>query len=272
MFNARVTARFFACILLLACAGKALAGAEPSCSRPLRLAYSMLPPLYFLDESNGVGRGVEVDIADELSRRTGCSMQPKYESRIRIWAAFESGQIDISMSGVATESRERFAVFLPYLRFKNVLLVNDEAARANKVGANPMSDPAASLSVTRGFHYGPPWEQWISKLRERDQVFDVAEEGDAVRLVALGRTSTTIVREIALPFYAGLYHNGQALRPVDVGAAAGTLSVVLSRKTLEPATLDALTKALADIKADGTLQRILKRHLPTELVDRTSIN
>ncbi|WP_172196980.1 transporter substrate-binding domain-containing protein [Niveibacterium sp. COAC-50] len=253
---------------LLPLARPALAGANPEsrCARPLHLAYSMLPPLYYQD-ANGDGRGIEVDLAQELARRTGCVLQPTYESRIRLWAAFDASQVDISMSGVATAERERFAVFLPYLHFRNVLLMRNEAHATPPASANPMNDPETSLALTRGFHYGPSWEPWISQVQSRGLVNLVAEEGDAVRLVAIGRADATIVREIAWPYYAGQYSD-RPLRKVDVGASAGAMSVVLSRKTLDPAVHKAFAKALSDMRADGSLRRILQKHLPADLTDR----
>lgn len=251
---------------LLAGGTCARASAEARCPRPLHLAYSMLPPLYYQDE-NGDGRGIEVDLAQALSHRTGCVFQPTYESRIRLWAAFDASQVDISMSGVATAERERFAVFLPYLHFRNVLLVRSESGSPARASANPMNDPETTLAVTRGFHYGPSWDPWISQVQSRGLVNLVAEEGDAVRLVAIGRADATIVREIAWPYYASQYSE-RPLRKVDVGATAGAMSVVLSRKTLDPALHKAFAKALADMRADGSLRRILQKHLPAELADR----
>ncbi|WP_374403641.1 substrate-binding periplasmic protein [Niveibacterium sp.] len=225
----------------------------------------MLPPLFYRGP-NGEGRGIEVGLAQEISRRTGCMLQPVYESRVRLWAALEASQVDISMSGVATEERERFAVFLPYMHFRNVLLVRNDT-RATAVSANPMNDPDTTLALTSGFRYGPSWDTWISQLQARDQVSLVAEEGDAVRLVAIGRADATIVREIAWPYYAGQYSD-RPLRKVDVGASAGAMSVVLSRKTLDPAVHKAFAKALSDMRADGSLRRILQKHLPADLTDR----
>lgn len=255
----------FAALLLLA--GPVIAGpsAEPPCNRPLHLAFSMLPPLYYLGP-NGDGRGIEVDLAQEMSRRTGCVLQPVYESRVRLWAALDASQVDISMSGVATEERERYAVFLPYMHFRNVLLVRNDA-RATPLSTNPMNEPDTTLALTSGFRYGPTWDPWIGQLQARDQVSLVAEEGDAVRLVAIGRADATIVREIAWPYYANQFSD-RPLRKIDVGAVAGTMSMVLSRKTLDAAVHKTFAKALSDMKADGSLRRILQKHLPVELVDR----
>lgn len=251
--------------------GEARAAGDAPCTRPLRLAYSMLPPLYYLDETGKRGQGIEPELADELSRRTGCRFEASYESRVRIWAAFEAGQVDISLSGVSTPERERFGVFLPYVRFRNVLLMREGDAAAAKAPANPMNDPAAAVVVTRGFRYGPRWDAWIKQQEERGLVSYVAEEGDAVRLVAIGRASTTIVRDIAWPFYDKQYRDEQRLRRVDVGAADGALSIVLSRKTLGADAQAAFARALAEMRADGSLRQILRRHVGAEQVDRISL-
>lgn len=253
-------------LMPLAGPASAAGNTESPCARPLRLVYSMLPPLYYQD-AKGEGHGIEVDLAQALSQRTGCEFRPSYDSRIRLWAAFDASLVDISMSGVATAERERFAVFLPYMRFRNVLLMRNDPQASPPPSANPMQDPATTLALTRGFHYGPSWEPWISEVQSRGLVNLVAEEGDAVRLVAIGRADATIVREIAWPYYAGEYSD-RPLRKVDIGASAGVMSVVLSRKTLDPAVHKAFAKALSDMRADGSLRRILQKHLPVELADR----
>ncbi|WP_183637943.1 transporter substrate-binding domain-containing protein [Niveibacterium umoris] len=254
-------------------ANPSVAGVEGLCGRPLQLAYSMLPPLYYLEDSSKQGQGIEVDIAAELARRTGCRLDPSYESRIRVWAAFEAEQIDLSLSGVATPERERFGVFLPYLKFRNVLLVRDDTApRDATAAANPMTDPATTVVVTRGFRYGPKWDAWIRQQEERGLVSYVAEEGDAVRLVAIGRATATIVRDIAWSYYDKRHTGAQRLRRIDVGAAENALSVVLSRKTLSAEQQKALARTLADMKADGTLRRILGRHVGAEQAERLMID
>ena len=99
--------------------------AAPDCSRPLSLALHEHGLLY----SSQTGEGIDKDIADELARRSGCTISVSLMPRARIWQLIESGGLDFSLSGISNEARLRFASFAWYFSNHYYLLVANSASR-----------------------------------------------------------------------------------------------------------------------------------------------
>ena len=74
--------------------GMAVAG--PDCSRPFTLALHDHGLLY----DSQTGEGIDKDMADELTRRSGCKINVSLMPRARIWQLIESGALDFSLSGI----------------------------------------------------------------------------------------------------------------------------------------------------------------------------
>ena len=76
--------------------------------------------------ADGRWRGIDTDIVEELARRSGCQLALVLESRVRIWAMLESGQLDMTVSGIATPERQAYANFIPYLASRNYILLSKD--------------------------------------------------------------------------------------------------------------------------------------------------
>ena len=124
--------QFFACCVL-ALTVTAPRAAQPECGT-LGLAFYELGALYY-SKPDGGWAGIDKDIVDELEKRTGCHFQATLESRVRIWTLLASGKLDMSVSGISTPEREKFARFVPYFSTRNyVLLRKGLSAAAGDAG------------------------------------------------------------------------------------------------------------------------------------------
>ena len=75
---------------------------------PYTLTFYEFGSLYYRDQS-GAYVGIDRDVVDELARRSGCVINGKIDSRVRTWARLADGNLDMSVSGIATPEREEFA-------------------------------------------------------------------------------------------------------------------------------------------------------------------
>ena len=252
-------------VALLAPGFAASAQAAPAedCAQPLSLAYYAIPPFYYRSTDGSGWQGIDRDVVDELARRTGCRFEPRFESRVRIWQQLRAGTLDMSMSGIQTPERDRFARFIPYATERNLLAVRS-AVTAKLKPTTILSNDVLTLATTRGYRYGPPFDEWIERLKGSGRVFEAADEEAAFRLVVVGRADAAIVRDMAWPILARTYP-ADALQRLDIGAPPIDTGVVLSRARIGDTLYEKFHAAIQAMKRDGSLQRIIQRHVPPHL-------
>ena len=85
--------------------GHAVASESPAVNcRPVSLAFYELGLLYYRDAQRNAN-GIDVDLVRELSARSGCRFDTVLEWRVRIWSQLAAGELDASVSGIATPER-----------------------------------------------------------------------------------------------------------------------------------------------------------------------
>jgi len=238
--------------------------AEPlqACTRPLSVGFYAIPPYYYRGSDGAEWRGIDRDLIDELARRTGCRFEHRFESRVRIWQQLQAGSLDLSASAVQTPERARFARFIPYTTERNLVAVRSSAA-ASINATTVMTDPTLTLAITRGYRYGAPFDDWIETLKAAGRATEASDEEAALRLVMIGRADAAIVRDSAWRLLARLYP-AASLRRLDVGAPAIEVNLVLSRAQIGAGLYDKFNAAIASLKHDGSLRRIIDRHVSPE--------
>jgi polar amino acid transport system substrate-binding protein len=244
--------------ILLAVAGSTYAAGRPDCDRPLSLALHDHGLLY----SQRTGEGIDRDVADELSRRSGCKLSVTVMPRAHIWQLIESGALDFSLSGITNEAREKFAEFSWCFTNKYYMLVRRDA------GVQTLSDfegrPELRLGVIRGFRYSATANRLVDRL-------------DATRRVSY---STTLD-----PLYAILQDNrvqAMIIEPFDYPAIEGAKlrnlttilefddppvrhGLIMSRQSLSAKQRQAWQSLVDAMRADGTMRRIFEKYFSPEL-------
>ena len=89
---------------------------KPDCPAPISVGYYDAGVMF--DESTG--HGVDRDVIDELAKRSGCQFSHQAYPRVRIWQMIEHDKLDMTVSGIPTPERERFAHFIVYAAVKNM--------------------------------------------------------------------------------------------------------------------------------------------------------
>ncbi|UOM37158.1 transporter substrate-binding domain-containing protein [Acuticoccus sp. I52.16.1] len=90
---------------------------------PLKVGFiSDYEPFSFL--ANGRGQGFAVELAHEISARTGLAIDPVFDNWTNLLTAFKAGEIDVISNISRTEAREAFTVFSrEYYRIPNAVFV-----------------------------------------------------------------------------------------------------------------------------------------------------
>ena len=100
---------------------------KPTCFKNFTIAY-FDTGYYFIQEKNA---GINIDIINELKKRTGCKINAVIYPRARIWAELKMGAVDIGTNGVKINDRDQFVYFSHYSKSKNLVVLRKDIKERN---------------------------------------------------------------------------------------------------------------------------------------------
>ena len=245
------------------CASAVAHAAGINCGdKPIRLAFYEFGSFYYLDKQQA--QGIDKDVADELMRRSGCRFDVQVLVRARIWADLASGDLDMSVSGIQTPERDKFAWFAHYLSMKNYAVVRTEVASQSQSAASFMQQTHWQFGAVRAFKHGVEQDKWLDALRVGQRVQDSANVETLFKKLKEGRIDALFSQP---PVYRkNLQDLGlqglvvvQDWTPSEKGIAHG---LILAKTRFSEADARQWQALVAGLRSDGTLKRIYNRYLP----------
>lgn len=255
--SATVTSR-----LLLLLASLVLPGAALACG-PYRVAFYEYAILYHRD-ADGQFRGIDRDVIDELSRRSGCRFETLLESRARTWALLTSDGVDITVSAVMTPERGRIVELVPYIQSRRVVLLRDRSV-PNTLEAF-MQDEQRRLLKVRAARDGPRMEAVLARLQERGRIVEAPDQPSAVRAFKAGRADALVIGVASLARLRQQdpdFHAYETAVWTPAERVVGALA--MSRERVGEADRGRLREALLAMRRDGSLDGILRHHAGDKL-------
>lgn len=251
----------FTGLICMGLAGPALTRPQVAACGPYDLAFYEHGVLYYRD-AKGSYAGIDLDIVDELAKRSGCRFNTVLESRVRIWDQLARNSLDISVSGIPSPEREQHSEFLLYMRTRNFALLRREVAAKLSTPEAFLADPNRSVVVVKSFKHGPGFDAWLDKLRAQQRVTEVPDFDAAVRVFKLGRADAMLALPTSWPLILrreGLQDQVSVMdwAPNDRINAG----LVVSRQRVPEADRQRMRQALNSMHSDGTLEAIFKRHV-----------
>lgn len=230
--------------------------------KPIRLAFYEYGNLYFVDKQQV--QGIDKDVVDVLMQRSGCRFETQVLVRARIWADLASGDLDMSVSGIQTPERDKFAWFAHYLMVKNYAVVRAEVASQTQTAAGFMKQGRWQFGVVRSFKHGVEQDKWLDELRAVQRVEDSANVETLFRKLKEGRIDALFAQPpVYRKYLQDLGMQGQAVvqdwTPSEKGVAHG---VILAKTRFTEVDARQWQALVASLRSDGTLKRIYLRYLP----------
>ena len=231
---------------------------------PYQVAYYEFGALYYWAEQGETG--IDKDMIDELGRRTGCRFIGSVDSRVRIWTRLEAGVLDMTVSGIPTADREKFATFIPYLHTRNYVLLQPELLAQHQTLEAFLNDSKLVFGVVKSFRHGKFYDDLIESLRKQGRVIETADYPSLLRIFLARRVSAILGLPTSLgPVLAsGKISTAQLMDWSQADDVTGAL--VLSRQRVSVKDAELMRAAMQGMRDDGTLERIYRRHLPAEIV------
>ncbi|WP_332854749.1 substrate-binding periplasmic protein [Duganella sp. S19_KUP01_CR8] len=255
--------RMLACWLLLCLGGSAQAGSV-ECG-DIKLAFHNVGALYYRGP-DGAWTGIDKDVVDELAKRTGCHFQATLESRVRIWTMLAGGKLDMSVSGIPTPEREKFARFIPYFAARNYVLLDQSLPASATTAEGFLAAQGYKVAVVKSYKHGAGYDLWLDKLRAQGRVYEAADFPSVVRLLKIGRVQAVLA--VPVVWVPVLKQEGlsESVRVMDwVPRENIAHGLIISRERIPAATAERMAKAIESMRNDGTLLMIFRRHIGDEL-------
>ncbi len=210
-------------------------------------------PFTYHDES-GKLVGFDVEIGEAVAQKLGVKaefLEGKWDGLI---AGLDANRYDtvINQVGITDARKQKYDFSEPYIASKAVLIVKTDNADIKDFP--DLKGKKAAQSLTSNF----------GKLAQDSGAELVGTDGfdQSIQLVLTGRADATI--NDSLSFLD--FKKKKADAPVKIAAeqANADYSGIIIRKG-EPELLEAINKALADIKADGTYDAISQKYFGADV-------
>ncbi|WP_373974475.1 transporter substrate-binding domain-containing protein [Chitinibacter sp. SCUT-21] len=218
--------------------------------------------------------GIDRDLVDELIKRSRCQFELSNLPRAQIWNELSSGQLMMSVSAIKTPEREVFSLFsAPYLRLKNMAVMQKHIADQNPDAARFLANSNLRWGVVKSYKHGAEQDELIEKLRAQERVIEAKDSAELFQMLSENKIQGLFAQATAYNFYARQLSFDKPLvardwAPVDRGVEA---RLVYSKKHFSEADMAAWDQIIYQMQADGTIQKIIARYLPTPEVKRTLI-
>ncbi len=237
------------------------AGSKNAEAKPVAIRWCLdhFPRLHEFDAKGRTATGPSVEMMQEIARRTGFRLEPSRQTPIaRCLKALADGETDIMVNLLYNEERARqfilirFASRLPDQLYRHVTAAKP-VLRLSQISS-------LSLVIVRGFRLHPKLQK-ITDALPPNQIQYVDSALNALKLVAKGRTeaallSPNIVKTL-LDQHPDIARQLQSTQFLHDDLQPEDIFIGLSRHLKHPDTEQKIKTALAQMKQDGSLQRIL---------------
>ena len=250
--------RLLLALLLLACVpGVALA----ACEKTLR--WDNDPPFSMQTADGGVV-GIDVEINRAVLARLGCQAKLRKMPWARALKELELGRVDILHGAFRRPERERYAYFsgtvLPPSR--NILFAR--TATWSQWPSNRLLDlqhTTFRLGAQTNVSYGADYLTLMSDPVFAARVSTATNRVSLWRMVSRGRIDGVIADENTGRYEIHQLGFDEQIKPTAIVVSSDAAEVAFSKRTNDPAFVQAYVDVLSEFVADGRYQQIVQRYV-----------
>jgi polar amino acid transport system substrate-binding protein len=245
-------------LLLLACLPSL---ATAACDKTLR--WDDDPPFSMQTADGGVV-GIAIEINRAVLARLGCQSKLRKLPWARALKELELGRLDILHGAFRRPKREVYAYFsgpvIPPSR--NILFMHSQALqRWPSKRLLELQHTDFRLGAQINVAYGADYEQLMSDPAFAARVSLAANRTNLWRMVGKGRIDGVIADEYTGAFEIQQLGLGEQIKPTAVVVSRDAAEVAFSKRSNDPAFVQAYAAVLRELVADGSYERIVQRYV-----------
>lgn len=217
--------------------------------------------------SSKQNKGIDKDLVDLIKQKTKCHFNISTKPRARIWRELENGGTDITVSGISTEERKKFAYFINYLNAKNYALFG------KKINAKNLKDfekrsRRTFVGVVRSFKHGKLIDAFIDQMRTQNRVKDFPSSEDVFHALESGQIDLMFSLQLVFPYQK----NGENFNVVDVDSEAVAHGLVLARRSFTAAQVENWNSLFLHLHQRKEIEKILGTYVKEPYLSETKFN
>lgn len=210
------------------------------------------PPFENLE--NGEYVGLDIEIAKAIGEKLGLEVEFKtlqFDAIIPAVAA--GGQVDMGISGFTVDPERAKEI-----DFSTTYYIDDQAIAAMKDGEITADNAAEKLATaTIAVQSGTSGEAYIQENFPEATVQPYGNSTDAFAAMQAGQADAVCTNAAVVEkMLAGAYQDAQVVQSIATGEE---YAIVVSQDN--PALTKAINDALAELTADGTIDRLVEQYL-----------
>lgn len=242
--------------------------------------------------------GALVEFLQAVGMKAGCAFRLPVLPRPRLDRMFFSDEVDVLFPASRSSARDRSALFVPWLALQpHLVTVRWNTERVNDL-RELLARPAWTAVVVRSYSWGDAYDGFIQELDRLGRVSFVAELRTVHAMLRAGHARFTLLPPSLL--YTSLPTPSSTLAPAALAASTparaatpppaasaphppaglpadfnyqrlpdlppSLVGMYLNPRRIAPADIERLSRASAQARAEGLLQRSLARHYPLALL------
>lgn len=221
-------------------------------SRTYTVACSADFPPYEYYEGDAIA-GAEVDIMNEIAKKLGIQVSYNDMDFDSIIPAIESGKFDIGMSGfTVTDERKLIVSFTDSYTTSCQAIIVPEGSPITT--ADDLMQNIGTYKI--GVQLATTGDLYASDDFGAENVEQYTKAPDAVLALTTGKIDCVIIDEAVARAFAKA---NEGLKVLDTAYVVEDYAMTLNKDSTE--LLEAMNGAIAELMADGTIQKIIDRYI-----------
>ena len=229
--------------------GDKSSGSKSSGGTLVMATNASFPPYEFKGDSGEI-EGIDAEIAQKIADKLGMELEIKDTEFDSIIGGVQSGKFSMGMAGMTvTEERLQSVNFSEtYAKGVQVIIVKEDSEIA---GPDDLSDVMIGVQQSTTGHI------YAADDYGEDHVTPYKTGNDAVQALVANKVNAVIIDNEPAKSYV---ESNPGLKILDTAYAEEDYAICVAKENTD--LLDQINGALAELKADGTIDAIIAKYIP----------
>ena len=223
----------------------------------LKVGWHNWPPYQFIGASGKV-QGQQITLARKLAALSGCELEFIQNTFAKNQELIESGAIDATFDITVTEERAKLGYFsIPYRKELLLLYVRDDShQRCQQQNLAELISNGFNLAITKGFVYGDTIENIKDDPVLAKKLYYSNSQEEEIALLLNKEIDGLLEDPLVMAYLKSKEKRLQHLKSCDVKVYQNLVTIMFSRKTVAPKTVENFNAAIEVIKQDKDYRRL----------------